>query len=709
MLTALLEPTATHGALLITTVCFGILLSDALLFFFLFYRGKKSLHLSLAITSLISLIIAAAEGFLLYFDGILRKSGPGRSFLQLEQIALILMIPLIPFLIQQLLKPSGKKRKINNLLFLGGLAAALLLTGTALFLPDLFVSGGFSLLNPGSPAADLLRGRAATLQSVRDIVLGAAALYGLFAATQALVSSRETPHLLPLSGGLLAALLALLDDIVYGSMGVRLDFLPGLPFSRTVLGLTVFSVAATGAVLKSFFDEARDTEAAYSALEKSRKELFFLAYHEPITGLQNRRAFTERLEESLAQAGRSEREKLRGVLIFTCGGFRDLNDRLGHDIGDWLITQAGERIAKQKRKSDLLFRIDSDEFGLLLTHVKNEPDCAIVAEKINRALRKPYIFGNHTLFLMPRAGIAVHPKDGDDAPTLIRNAGSALAEAKSEESDYSFYTSSLHQRALDRITLMHSLRHALESEQFELYYQPQIGPENRVVGAEALLRWKHPDLGFVPPGRFIPLAEETGLIIPLGRWVLFQACRQIRDWRDQGLDFPVSINLSTQQMKDKDIPSLVESSLRKNDLSPRDLHLEITESTLMENLDRNLTILRSIRELGCRFSIDDFGTGYSSLSYLKTLPINAIKIDRSFITDLPEDRRNAALVRAITSMARGLDLEVVAEGVETEEQLRFMQAAGCSIIQGFYFSPPLTAPDFSAFAARPVLPKSAIL
>ena len=230
-----------------------------------------------------------------------------------------------------------------------------------------------------------------------------------------------------------------------------------------------------------------------------------------------------------------------------------------------------------------------------------------------------------------------------------------------------------------------------------------------MVGAEALLRWKHPDLGFVPPGRFIPLAEETGLIIPLGRWVLFQACRQIRDWRDQGLDFPVSINLSTQQMKDKDIPSLVESSLRKNDLSPRDLHLEITESTLMENLDRNLTILRSIRELGCRFSIDDFGTGYSSLSYLKTLPINAIKIDRSFITDLPEDRRNAALVRAITSMARGLDLEVVAEGVETEEQLRFMQAAGCSIIQGFYFSPPLTAPDFSAFAARPVLPKSAIL
>ncbi len=699
----------SHAALFIPMICAGILATEAVFFCYIYTRERDKLYLSLVVLSALSLVFVAAEGFLLYFSGILLKTGLGRQLHRIEQTAAVFFIPAIPYLIEKLLKPAGLHGKINSVVFRAGLAAAAVIAAAAFVFPDLFISVRFPHPRPLGYAGDLGRGREGVLYAARDVLLGLMFLYAIFASARALARKKDVPHLLPLFAGLIFAVFMGFSDMLYVHAKIFIDPFRGQLFSRTAVGLMVFSFIATAVFMKRFIDEAKRTEAAYADLEKSRRELLFLAYHDPITGLQNRRAFTERLEESIAQAGRSERENLRGVLIFACGGFRDLNDRLGHDIGDWLITEAGERIKKIKRKSDLLFRTDSDEFGLLLTRIKNEPDCAIVAEKIARGLRKPYVFGNHTLFLTPRAGIAVYPKDGSDAPTLIRNAGSALVEAKNEGNEYAFYTSSLHQKALDRITLLHSLRHALETDQFELYYQPQIGPGNAVVGAEALLRWKHPDLGFIPPANFIPLAEETGLIVPLGRWVLYQACHQSREWRNLGLDIPVSINLSSQQMKDKSILSLVENSVRKNGLAPENLHIEITESTLMENLDKNLVVLRSIRELGCLFSIDDFGTGYSSLSYLKTLPINAIKIDRSFIDELPGDQQDAALVRAITAMARGLNLQVVAEGVETEDQLRFLTSVGCSIIQGYYYSKPIPARDFIEFTRKPILPKSLVV
>ena len=497
--------------------------------------------------------------------------------------------------------------------------------------------------------------------------------------------------------GYVFAIFQAADDVIYVYTFFHIGLFPGWEYSRFTLGLTVFILLSMAALTKRFIDESNRTEKTLNALEKSKKELVFLAYHDPLTALRNRKAFGERLDEILALAERSEEERILGVLVLDCKGYKDVSDRLGHDIADWLIAETSSRLKKIKRKSDLLFRIDSDEFALILTSIKTETDCAIVAEKIGKSIRKPFIFGNHTLYLIPRIGITVAPKDANDGPTLIRYAGTALVEAKTEGNDYHFYTSALQKKATERMNLLHELRRALEHDEFELHYQPQLNENKRIVGAEALIRWKHPDLGHVSPGKFIPLAEETGLIIPLGRWVIFQACIQAKQWRELGLQVPLSINLSTQQMKDKNLLSIVEQAVKTNDLKPRDLHIEITESSLMENLDRNLKILNDIKALGCPFSIDDFGTGYSSLSYLKKLPVNAVKIDRSFIIGLPQDKQDCAVVKAITSMAQGLSLEVVAEGVDNVAQLEYLHGIECNIIQGFLYSKPLPEKEFLDF------------
>ena len=701
---ALAPVPVSYAALLIPLLSSGILLTGTIFFYYIYSREKKPLYLSLVFLALTSFAFVSAEGFVLYFGGIRFAVEAARRFHRWEQIAGIFFIPAIPHFLGNLLNLDPGIKKLNRVLLFLGLASAVIITAAAFIQPDNFIS--LHLPHAENPvyAGDFGRGRGGFLYLVRNILLGILILYSIAVIAREIGKKRETRNLIPLFAGFLVAAYMALIDIMYIYFGFYLSFFPLLHYSRFALGLTILVILAMASSVKRFIDDAKETGAAFADLERSRKELEFLAYHDPVTNLQNRRAFTERLEESIAQALRSTEERIRGVLLFDCDGFKDLNDRLGHEVGDWLITEAAERIKTLKRKSDLLFRTDSSEFGLVLTRIKHDADCAIVAEKILRKLKKPYIFGNHTLFLSPRTGIAVFPKDAEDAPTLIRNAGSALVEAKIQRNDFNFYTGGLHLKALERINLLHALRHALESDQFELHYQPQIGSGNTLVGAEALLRWKHPEMGNIPPVNFIPLAEETGLIVPLGRWVLYQACKQIRKLKDRGIAIPVSVNLSSQQMKDKSIMRLIENAVRKNGLEPKDLNIEITESSLMENLEKNLIVLNTIREFGCFFSVDDFGTGYSSLSYLKSLPVNTIKIDRSFIVGLPNDRQDGALVKAMTSMARGLDLGVVAEGVETEAQLKFLYEAGCDIIQGFYFSRALAFESFYEYARNPILP-----
>jgi diguanylate cyclase (GGDEF)-like protein len=456
---------------------------------------------------------------------------------------------------------------------------------------------------------------------------------------------------------------------------------------------------------RRFIDDAKNTERANRELEESRKELFFLAYHDVLTGLSNRKAFIEQFAEHLAVAGRSADGRYSGLLVVECGRYKELADRLGHDLGDKLITAAATRLSALKRRSDSLYKTDTDEFALALVGLKNESDCAIVAEKITDALSEAFIIDNHTLYLTPSIGVAVSPKDGEDAATLFHNASSALAEAKNDRSRCRFYSSVLHERAIERINLLHELRRGLDSGEFELYFQPQVDGNEMVVGCEALSRWRHPRLGEVSPKRFIPLAEETGLIVPLGRWVIKEAIARTKEMRERGVNVPVSVNISAQQIRDQGLPRFILDELSAQGLSPKDIHLEITESCIMDDVNQDRGLINRLREVGCDFFIDDFGTGYSSLSYLKQLPVQAIKIDRSFVIGLPEDSKDSALVRAISAMARGLGLGVVAEGVDHESQLAFLKAVNCDIIQGFIYSQALRFADFMEYVKTNPAPR----
>jgi diguanylate cyclase (GGDEF)-like protein len=559
--------------------------------------------------------------------------------------------------------------------------------------------------HPSAIRFDYGRGREGPIYLARDALLGFSFLYIIAIFVINIRKGLNLSQALPILIGTLFCMFMALDDMIFVHAGRHVDLIQHLLFSRFAVGITVFVLCSMISLSRRFIDEAKNTERANRELEESRKELFFLAYHDALTGLSNRKAFIEQFSDWLAVAGRSCEGRYSGLLVVECGGFKELADRLGHDLGDKLITAAAARLSALKRRSDSLYKTDTDEFALALTGLKNESDCAIVAEKITDALGEPFTIDNHTLYLTPSIGVAVFPKDGEDATTLFRNASSAMAEAINDRSRCHFYSSVLHQRAIDRINLLHELRSALDTGELELYFQPQVDCSETVVGCEALSRWRHPRLGEVSPKRFIPLAEETGLIIPLGRWVIKEALAKTMAMRAQGVLVPVSVNISAQQIRDQGLPRFIQDELSANGLTPRDIHLEITESCIMDDFDQERGLINRLREVGCDFFIDDFGTGYSSLSYLKQLPVQAIKIDRSFVIGLPNDPRDSALVQAISSLARGLGLGVVAEGVDHESQLAFLKGIDCDVIQGFIYSQALRFAEFMNYAKTSPAPR----
>jgi EAL domain-containing protein (putative c-di-GMP-specific phosphodiesterase class I) len=354
-----------------------------------------------------------------------------------------------------------------------------------------------------------------------------------------------------------------------------------------------------------------------------------------------------------------------------------------------------------------VFRFGGDEFAVLLASLSQEHEASVVARRIMSFLAAPFVIANHTLYVTASIGIAVCPSDGDDLPTLLRNADSALNQAKQKgKNTYEFYTESLTQVSIERMNMETNLRRAIEQKELTLYYQPKIDARTgRLAGGEALLRWNNPQLGSVSPGRFIPLAEETGLIVPIGEWVLREACSQMRDWENAGLPpITVAVNVSARQVQQCDLGELISNLLKETGLQPQRLELELTESAIMADLQRAKAMLREVDELGVRLAIDDFGIGYSSLSQLRCFPLDALKIDKSFVKDLPEHEDASAITLAIIAMAHSLGTRVVAEGVETEAQFVFLKEHGCDEVQGYLFSPPVPGPKFAKFICDTRLP-----
>lgn len=427
-------------------------------------------------------------------------------------------------------------------------------------------------------------------------------------------------------------------------------------------------------------------------LEESKRLQRHLAYHDALTILPNRHLLHDRLQQALAQSKRSG--KLAALLFLDLDGFKRINDTLGHGIGDLLLKSVAKRLKTTVRQVDTVARLGGDEFTIVLLEINHAQDAKDVAQKILKVISQPYKIEEHELFVTASVGISIYPDDGSDIESLIRKADIAMYRAKGQgKNNYQVYNLSMDAKFFERLTLENSLRKAVENEELVAYYQPQVDLRTgEITGVEALVRWQHQKFGLVPPDKFIPLAEETGVILEIDEWMMKTACRQIKNWEREGIaNIRVAVNLSTRQFRQKNLTEKVAQILNDSAVQPENLCLEITENEVMHNIETTVEILQALKKMGVLLSLDDFGTGYSSLSYLKRFPIDVLKIDRTFVNGIPSDRDDTAISTAIVVLAHSMELKVIAEGVEKSEQIAFLQSLQCDEIQGFYFSRPLNA------------------
>lgn len=460
-----------------------------------------------------------------------------------------------------------------------------------------------------------------------------------------------------------------------------------LPVNESAASIDSREGVSTGAVMVF-----RDVSAS-RVLER---QMVHSAQHDALTGLPNRTLLNDRVNQAIVSARRHMKQV--AILFLDLDGFKHINDSLGHSVGDRLLQSIAKRLLESARASDTVSRQGGDEFVVLLSETERPEDAAIAARRILRALAGPHDIDHHELHVTASIGVSVYPEDGLDAETLIKNADTAMYQAKENgRQGYQFFKPAMNARAVERQSIEMSLRRALERDEFELHYQPKIDfRTGAITGAEALLRWTHPTRGSVSPAQFIPVAEDCGLIVPIGNWVLRQACMQAQAWADEGLPVAtMAVNVSAKEFRNGHFLEGLFAILGETRLDPRSLELELTESVLMKHAESAASILKALRRIGVQVAVDDFGTGYSSLSYLRKFPVDALKIDQSFVAQISEVADDASIVTAVISMARSLKLRVVAEGVETIEQLAFLRAHECDEAQGFYFSRPVPPEEFA--------------
>jgi diguanylate cyclase (GGDEF)-like protein len=479
-------------------------------------------------------------------------------------------------------------------------------------------------------------------------------------------------------------------------LGLHVQFADGFGLTLALLAglLAVFAIAGTALGIWLGRTLPRPAGRERDALRAAEEQVQHLVRHDALTGLPNRGVFLERLAAALAGGRRGDR--MTGVLCLDLADFRAVNDTLGYAAGDLLLRHMSARLLASLRETDTLARTGPDEFAIIQADIEAPTGAARLCERLLTIMQEPFdLFGEAT-HVRANIGVALCPTDSRDPEQLLKQAGMALTRAKGEGAQtFRFFESAMDSELRQRKALEQDLHHALQRDELELHYQPQIDLATRtMVGVEALLRWHHSRHGMIPPDRFVPLAEDSGLILPIGAWVLEQACSQARRWQRAGLpELRMSVNLSPVQFRDPELAVMVRGALERSGLAPTCLELEITERTLMEDTEANLAILRELKQLGVKISIDDFGVGHSGLGYLRRFSFDQIKLDRSFVAALEHDPSAAAIVRATLSLGQSLGLDAVAEGVESAGQLALLDSEGCRLAQGYYFSPPVHAQE----------------
>jgi len=450
-------------------------------------------------------------------------------------------------------------------------------------------------------------------------------------------------------------------------------------------------------VLGTYID-ITDQKMAMLEVQKAKDELGYQAEHDILTDLPNRILFFDRLHQAIKQSNRTGTKA--AVIFIDLDRFKEINDSLGHDMGDRVVKLLAQRLQSELRKVDTIARFGGDEFIILVESIKDMSHVTEILHKLMKAMEAPFLINEHSLHLTLSAGVSVFPDDGNNAEVLIRNADTAMYRAKDDgRNTYHFYTKEMTEKSFSHMVMSKNIRAALEKKEFEVYYQPQIdGRTNKFLGMEALVRWHSPKDGFITPAQFIPVAEESGLIDKIGQYVFFEATSQISKWYKEGYNPGyVAINLSTNELQNEDFVTTIEKGLLASECKAEWVELEITEGYTMRHPEQAIQILQSMKDLGIRLSIDDFGTGYSSLSYLKRLPVHKLKIDQSFVSGLPDNKDDSAIVKTIISLAKAMKFNLIAEGVETPEQENFLIKNGCNNIQGYLHSRPMPADEMEAF------------
>ncbi|MFP4510000.1 MAG: putative bifunctional diguanylate cyclase/phosphodiesterase [Spirochaetaceae bacterium] len=685
------------SSIIVPTLFLGMLSVSSLVFLLLTIRTRTPLYHALLLTSTVALISIGAQIAGLATLGFTGDVALVAQWYRLEQVVVSIYMLSIPLLLESMVELSPRHRKLNHVLLGLLLMFCSAIAVSAFAVPDLFVSlsvsgeGVASFENGLAPLMpEMRRSAAGPLRQARDLLLGGLSVYAVVSLL--LYVRRENARtVLPVATGLVIAIAAGIDDLwmIYFADSF---LLPGFfAVQRLPIGMTVFTLCAVGAGFSRYL-------SAVGEVARMRDRLSDLAYNDQLTGLRNRHSFIDRMTRVCSRPASEMTENSVAILVLDLDRFKDINDSLGHETGDQLLLEVRARLATRIRTGDELYRIGGDEFAVVLSEVSDETQAGAVARKLVEALQLPFILGDRILYTGVTIGIALHPRDGLTSDTLMRHADVALARAKGERNTYRFYVKDMQKESLNQIRMVGELRNAIANNELTVVYQPQCDSHGIAFGAEALLRWNSTALGHIAPSQFIPLAEEHGIIGSIGDWVLDQVCRDYRTiMADLGSNVPISVNVSTRQLKDPQFGRRVLSTLEHYGMEPESIHLEITESVLMAQSALIQTTMNQLISAGIEFEIDDFGVGYSSLSYLRSLPVSTVKLDRSFLRNVPWDEQDSKLVRALIALIKELKLDMIAEGVEEDAQRSFLSAAGCSRMQGYLFARPLPLWKFVRF------------